>query len=191
MTKRNVEIEKSIMDTSTREKVYKSYFESMIVDGLAKLARELLGLEAGFTLVARVAEKGAYESFKIVMNGAQQRGLDLSSYSLKDILEALIERLGMGLTGFERIIEEEDKYIIEAKKCPYYGKAEGNPVACGVCVGLVAGMLRRYGLNVRWVKSPAKKKELCLSSTRPEYIVYRDPEAKPPYCRVIVERLKC
>ncbi len=191
MVERDRAIEKEIMTSEMREKIYKSYFETMIIDGLAKLARETLGEEAGFTLVAKIAEEGAYDSFGMVIDSALEKGLDLKGYSLHDILSAIIERLGMGLQAFTEVRRYGRGFEIYTKKCPYLQAAQANPVTCGVCVGLVTGMLRRYGLDVRWIKSPAKKRVLCASSQPPRFVVYKREDVKLPECAIVVEELEC
>ncbi len=183
-------------------RVYHAYFQSMVVRGLSELAFRTLGPEVGFNVVAETVERGAMKGFKVLMEELSKEGIKLDELSIKELVRYevgchryALEKMGVEFQLFEEAREEEPgrRYILYTRKCKYHELAEKIPTICGVCVGLTAGILRQAGYKVRWLHSPTRKKQLCLSrpEDRPEYVVYRDPDTKPPECKLVIEKLEC
>ncbi len=190
------------MDRANWVRVYHAYFQSMVVRGLSELAFRTLGSEVGFNVVAETVERGAMKGFKVLMEELSKEGLKLNELSLKELIryevdchKYAVERMGVGFQVFEEAREEEPgrRYVLYTRNCKYHELAKKIPTVCGVCVGLTAGILRQAGYKVRWLSSPMRKKQLCLSKPgdRPEYVVYRDPGTKPPECKLVIEKLEC
>ncbi len=181
-------------------KVYHAYFQSMVVEGLTQLAYDAMGPDTGFAAVARIIEKGAMKGFGVLLEEAKKAGIELQGIGLRELLEyevtchrKAIEEMGVDFQFFEKVVplENGEGYALETGHCKYQELAKKNPTVCGVCVGLVTGILKRFGISAQWVSHPRRKSQLCLRGEKPEYIVYRDPGVEFPRCRIVVEKLKC
>ncbi len=194
------EQEKGLMKGANWVRVYHAYFQAMVVEGLSELASRILGVDTGFKIVADIVEKGAMRGFGVLLEEAAKEGVKLTELSMDEVLKYevachryAVEKMGVPFQVFEEARAEKpgEKYYLYTRNCIYHKLAEKNPAVCGVCVGLTTGILRRLGHNARWVRTPERAKQLCHARDRPDWVVYRDPNTKPPECKIVIERLKC
>ena len=183
-------------------RMYNAYFQAMIVEELVEQATRALGSDAAFRTVAEITRKGAMRGFAVLHEEARKAGVDLSGLSLREVLEYevrchrfAIEGMGVPFQLWERVEELEPgrRYALYASKCKYAERVKQLPATCGVCLGFFSGILTRFGYNTRWVRSPERKRQLCMlpPEQRPGYVVYRDPSVEWPACRIVVEKLDC
>ncbi len=181
-------------------RVYHAYFQAMIVEGLSELAARILGSDTGFNIVADIVEKGAMRGFGVLLEEASKEGVKLQDLSIDELLKYevpchkyAVEKMGVPFQVFEEAKAEVPgkRYYLYTRNCIYRNLAERVPTVCGVCVGLTTGILKRLGHNARWLHTPKNAKQLCLSQNKPDWVVYRDPNTKPPECKIIIERLEC
>ncbi len=193
---------KGLMKGANWVRVYHAYFQAMVVEGLTRLATRALGHETGFNTVAEIIASGAMRGFGVLMEEAAKEGVKLEGLSMKELLDYevkchsyAVERMGVPFQVWEEAVEEEPgkRYYLYTKNCIYKELVEKNPATCAVCVGLTTGILRRAGFRARWVSKPERKKLFCSMKPeeRPEWVVYRDPNTKPPECKIVIERLEC
>ncbi len=183
-------------------RVYHAYFQAMVVEGLTNLAARAMGVDTAFNMVAQIIASGSYRGFGILMEELAKEGVDVKELSLEELLKYevrchkyAVEKMGVPFQVFEEAGAEipGKRYYLYTKNCLYKDMMGKNPVTCAVCVGLTTGILRRFGFKVTWVRTPERAKMLCSAAPdrRPEWIVYRDPNVKPPECKLVIEKLEC
>ncbi|AEM39236.1 hypothetical protein Pyrfu_1378 [Pyrolobus fumarii 1A] len=193
---------KGLMGGANWVRVYHAYFQAMVVEGLTSLAARTLGPDTGFNVVAEIVEKGAMRGFGILVEEAAKEGVKLEEVSLRELLEYevkchsyAVKRMNVPFQVWEEAREEEPdrKYILYTRSCVYQDLVRKNPVVCAVCIGLTTGILRRSGINAKWVSKPERARLFCNlpEDRRPEWIVYRDASARLPECRIVIERFEC
>lgn len=185
-------------------RVYNAYFQEMVVKGLTAMALNTIGEDAGFAKVASIVERGAMIGFGILLEELSKAGVKPEKLDLKGLLEYEVKchsfaakEMNVGLQVFEEYRHEgENRHVLYTKNCIYKDIVRENPLVCAVCVGLVSGILKRFGLKVQWTKNVEnveRAKLLChkREEERPEYIVYRDASVKLPECKLVIEKLVC
>ncbi len=193
--------QKTLMRGANWVRVYHAYFQAMVVEGLTSLAARTLGPETAFNIVAEIIAKGASRGFGVLVEELSKEGVSVEKMTLEELIQYEVkchsyarDKMGVPFQVWEEAGKEsDDRYYLYTRNCIYRELVEKNPATCAVCVGLVAGILRRAGYRVTWVSKPERIKMLCSApeDRRPELVVYRDPGVKLPECKLVIERLRC
>ncbi len=154
----------------------------LLVDYLPSELESIIGARQASAIIARVTSRGAYEGFLAFLEKlGTETSMDVDSLLRLFVKSSeqlhpfqvftLVEKSG------ENYILRFDERVAEMVK--------STPSIAAVFGGVIAGCLSALGLSARFVPGQDALRAMCLSKSRPKYIVISQGSS------LMVRRLRC
>ena len=154
----------------------------LLVDYLPSELESIVGPRQASAIIARVSSKGAYEGFRAFLEKlGTRKSMDVGS------LLRLFVKSGEQLHPFQvfTIVEKNgEDYVLKFDET-VAERVKNAPSVAAVFGGVIAGCLSAIGLSARFAPSGDALRTMCLSRSRPMYIVVSQDSS------LIVRKLKC
>ncbi len=154
----------------------------LLVDYLPSELESIVGSRQASAIIARVSSRGAYEGFRAFLEKlGTRKSMDIDS------LLRLFVKSGEQLHPFQvfTLVEKNgEDYVLKFDET-VAERMKKTPSVAAVFGGVIAGCLSAIGLSARFAPSEDALRTMCLSKTRPRYIVVSQESS------LIIKKLKC